>query len=50
VIGVELMTVQLGGTPTNFKPIASVGVGAYEIRVRDVAGTFQERSHEEHYP
>ena len=40
-IGVELMTVQLGGTPTDFKPIASVGAGAYEIRVRDVAGAFR---------
>ena len=40
-IGVELMTVQLGGTPSNFKPIASVGAGAYEIRVRDVAGAFR---------
>jgi phage-related protein len=40
-IGVELMTVQLGGIPTDFKPIASVGAGAYEIRVRDVAGAFR---------
>ncbi len=40
-IGVELMTVQLGGTPADFKPIASVGAGAYEIRVRDVAGAFR---------
>jgi phage-related protein len=35
------MTVQLGGTPTDFKPIPSVGSGAYEIRVRDVAGAFR---------
>jgi phage-related protein len=40
-IGVELMIVQYGGTPTDFKPIASVGAGAYEIRVRDVAGAFR---------
>lgn len=40
-IGVELMIVQLSGTPTDFKPIASVGAGAYEIRVRDVAGAFR---------
>ena len=40
-IGVGLMTVQLGGTPTDFKPIPSVGSGAYEIRVRDVAGAFR---------
>jgi len=40
-IGVELMIVQLGGTPTDFKPITSIGAGAYEIRVRDVAGAFR---------
>jgi phage-related protein len=40
-IGVELMIVQLGGTPTNFKSLASVGAGAYEIRVRDVTGAFR---------
>ena len=43
-IGVGLMTVQLGGTPTDFKPIPSVGSGAYEIRVRDVAGAFRADS------
>ena len=40
-IGVALMDVQLRGTPTDFKPILSVGAGAYEIRVRDTAGTFR---------
>ena len=40
-IGVEPMIVQLGGSPTDFKPIASIGVGAYEIRVRDVVGAFR---------
>lgn len=40
-IGVELMTVQLGNMPTNFKPMPSVGAGAYEIRVRDSAGAFR---------
>jgi hypothetical protein len=39
-IGVELMTVQLGGTPTDFKPIASVGAGAHEIRVAMSQGHF----------
>jgi hypothetical protein len=29
---------QLGGTSTDFNPIASSGVGAYEIRVRVVVG------------
>ena len=28
------MVVQFGGTPTDFKPIGSVGAGAYEVRVR----------------
>lgn len=32
-MGVELMRVQLGATPSDFKPMASVGKGAYEIRV-----------------
>ena len=40
-IGVELMIVQLGGTPSDFKPVQLVGVGAYELRVRDVAGAFR---------
>jgi phage-related protein len=40
-IGVELMIVQLGGTPTDSKPMPSVGSGAYEIRVRDVVGAFR---------
>ena len=28
------MVVQFGGTPTDFKPMSSVGAGAYEVRVR----------------
>jgi len=40
-VGVELMIVQLGGTPNDFKPIRSVGAGAYELRVRDAAGAFR---------
>jgi len=40
-VGVELMIVQLGGTPSDFKPIGSVGAGAYELRVRDAAGAFR---------
>jgi phage-related protein len=32
-IGVELMRVQFGGVPTNFKPLKEAGSGAYEIRV-----------------
>lgn len=33
-IGIELMRVQAGLMPTDFKPMAAVGAGAYEIRVR----------------
>ena len=40
-IGVELMVVQLGRMPSDFKPMATVGSGAYEIRVRDAAGAFR---------
>ena len=28
------MVVQLGGMPSDFKPMPTVGAGAYEIRVR----------------
>ena len=33
-IGTELMVVQFGGVPTDFKPMSAVGAGAYEVRVR----------------
>lgn len=33
-LGVELMKVQFGGMPADFKPMKAVGNGAYEIRVR----------------
>ena len=34
VFGLELMTVQSGGEPGDFKPMPSVGSGVYEIRYR----------------
>lgn len=40
-LGIELMRVQFGGDPTDFKPMPGVGSGAYEIRVRDVTGAFR---------
>jgi phage-related protein len=40
-VGVELMRVQFGGAPMDFKPMPAVGPGAYEIRVRDAAGAFR---------
>ncbi|MFY9260973.1 MAG: type II toxin-antitoxin system RelE/ParE family toxin [Gallionella sp.] len=40
-VGVELMVVQFGGLPSDFKPMPTVGDGVYEIRVRDAAGAFR---------
>ena len=40
-IGVELMRVQFGGEPKSFKPMSSVGAGAYAIRVRDESGAYR---------
>ena len=40
-LGVELMRVQFGGKPTDFKPMTTVGTGAYEVRVRDETGAFR---------
>jgi phage-related protein len=40
-IGVELMRVQFGGDPTDFKPMPTVGAGVYEIRVRDPSGAYR---------
>lgn len=41
VLGVELMTVQHGGEPSDFKHMPGVGSGAYEIRYRDANGAFR---------
>lgn len=40
-LGVELMTVQYGGEPKDFKPMSSIGVGTYEIRYKDENGAFR---------
>ena len=40
-LGVELMRVQFGGEPIDFKSMANVGAGAYEVRVRDARGAFR---------
>ena len=40
-IGVELMRVQFGGEPTDFKSMPTIGPGAYEIRVRDISGAYR---------
>jgi phage-related protein len=34
LVGQELRFVQTGSMPTDFKPMITVGAGAYEIRVR----------------
>jgi phage-related protein len=39
--GYELFMVQVGRDPSDFKPLPSVGSGAYELRVRDAAGAFR---------
>jgi phage-related protein len=39
--GVELHKVQQGIEPNDWKPMASVGVGVQEIRIRDDAGAFR---------
>lgn len=40
-LGLELMAVQYGAEPRDFKPMPSVGGGAYEIRYRDTTGAFR---------
>lgn len=40
-MGVELMKVQFGGEPGDFKPMKAIGPGACEIRVRDASGAFR---------
>ena len=39
-IGLELMRVQYGAMPVNFKPMPVVGSGAYEVRVK-IAGEWR---------
>ncbi len=39
--GFELFMVQVGREPDDWKPMAAVGAGACEIRVRDKAGAFR---------
>ncbi|MBS0456280.1 MAG: type II toxin-antitoxin system RelE/ParE family toxin [Proteobacteria bacterium] len=40
-LGMELMRVQWGSKPHNFKPMATVGAGVHELRVRDVSGAYR---------
>jgi phage-related protein len=36
--GQQLLRVQMGPMPNNYKPISAVGPGTYEIRVQDADG------------
>ncbi len=40
-IGLELIRVQFGREPTDFKPMPAVGAGVYEIRVMDSSGAYR---------
>ena len=40
-VGQALYLVQEGGEPNDFKPMSTVGAGAYEIRVRDADGAYR---------
>jgi phage-related protein len=39
--GYQLFMVQVARDPGDFKPLPSVGAGAYELRIRDEAGAFR---------
>lgn len=39
--GRQLLRVQLGGDPLDWKPLAAVGPGVREVRVRTEAGAFR---------
>lgn len=39
--GVQLHKIQLGLEPSDWKPVATVGPGTREIRIRDEAGAFR---------
>ena len=39
--GYQIDKVQHGETPDDWKPMASIGVGVKEIRVRDASGAFR---------
>jgi phage-related protein len=39
--GYQLDQVQHGGTPDDWKPMSTVGLGVQEIRIRDASGAFR---------
>jgi phage-related protein len=40
-MGLELMRVQFGGDPKDFKPFAIAGPGSCEIRTKDASGIYR---------
>ena len=39
--GLDLMRIQYGGEAADFKPMATIGSGVYEIRIRDASGAYR---------
>ncbi len=39
--GYDLYMVQIDRKPSDFKPLPTVGSGAYELRIRDAGGAFR---------
>jgi phage-related protein len=40
-LGVELMKVQFGEEPTDWKPMPGIGRGVREIRIKELSGAFR---------
>jgi len=40
-VGHQILRLQLGLDPTDWKPVKSIGPGVREIRIRDAAGAFR---------
>lgn len=40
-IGVDLLRIQFGGEPTNYRSMSDVGAGVYEIKVRTDTGAYR---------
>jgi phage-related protein len=40
-IGFQLHLVQIGETPTDFRPMPEIGAGTYEVRVREPSGWYR---------
>lgn len=40
-LGRELMVIQYGGEPKDFKPMSNIGAGVQEIRYKDKSGAYR---------